>query len=69
MGAFEKSWMHVVLTKLGQHVKGMISVAVIFFSECLWSSCLIVKQNVSMTTNAILHSGLTYRGSDRPATS
>ena len=31
MGAFEKSWMNVVLTKLGQHVKGMISVAVIFF--------------------------------------
>ena len=47
-----KSWRHVILTKLGQHVNEMMSVAVKNFQIILWSHFLIIRQN--MATNAIL---------------
>ena len=37
----------------------MMAVAVNKFLNLLWSRFLIIKQNVNMTTNAILYMGLT----------
>ena len=47
------------MIKLGQHVNDMMAVAVKKNQNLLWSSFLIIRQNVNMATNAILNSGLT----------
>ena len=49
----------MILTKLGQHVKEIMAVAVKKFQDFCWSSFLIIRRNVNMATNAILHCGLT----------
>ena len=43
----------MMLTKLGQHVNEMITVAVKHFQNFSWSRFLIIRQNVNMATNAI----------------
>ena len=55
-GVSKKSWKYQILTKFCEHVNEMIAVAVTNF---LWSSFLIIRQNVNMATNAILYCGLT----------
>ena len=52
----------MILTKLGQQVNEMMAVAVKKFHSnkvFYWSRFLIIRQNVNMATNAILHCRLT----------
>ena len=49
----------MLLRTFGQHVNEMMAVDVKKIHNFLWSSIFIIKQNVNMTTNAILHCGLT----------
>ena len=48
----------MILTNRGQHVKEMMTVGVKHFQNFGWSSFLI-RQNVNMATNAMLHYGIT----------
>ena len=51
----------MILTKLGQHVNEIMAVAVNKFHNFLWSGFFIIRQNINMATNAILHCGLTSK--------
>ena len=59
MEAFKKRWKYVILTSLGQHVNKMMAVAVKVFQIFLWSVFPLIRQNISIATNAMLHCGLT----------
>ena len=48
----------MILTKLGQLVNDMMAVAVKQILNFQWSRFLIIRPNVHMATNAILHFGL-----------
>ena len=56
-----KSWRHVILINVGEHVNEMMAVAAYLFQDFWWSSFLIIRQNVNMATNAIPNCGLTLR--------
>ena len=48
----------MILIKFGQYINEMMAVAVENVQNFLWSSFLIIRQNVNMATNAILYCGL-----------
>ena len=49
------------MTTLVQYINYMATVTVKKFQNLRWSSVLIIRQNVNMANNAIMHIGLTSR--------
>ena len=56
----------MILTKLIQHIKDMMAVAVKKFHNFLLLNFLIIRQNVNMATNVEMHWGLCSRRVGKP---